>query len=438
MKMKKQHKRIPLWGNKGAFLLNGLLRDKSRSLLPIIVVALGVMITVFLQAYMGGMFSDSIETTAKFSSGHVKVMTEAYKQNLSQMPNDYAILGVNSVMKKLKTTYPDMTWTDRIQFGGLLDAPDSKGVTCSQGNVIGMGVHLIGTDEEITRMDLKSKLFSGRFPAKKGEAMITNDLFKKMNLKLGDRITLISNTMYGDMAIYNFTVCGTIHFGTQALDKGMIMADIEDVRVALNMEDAAGEVLGFFNDSPYVDSHAKKLSAEFNSQNTKKSDQFSLAMSPMSGIGGMDFMIAYSKNAQFIIIFIFVFAMSIVLWNAGLVGGLRRYGEFGLRLAIGESKNEIYSSLIAEALLVGLIGSVIGIIFGLLMALPMQKYGIDARNMMRNSNMMMPSIMRAQITITTYYIGFIPGVLSTVIGAVLAGIGIYKRQTANLFKELES
>ena len=32
-----------------SFLLKGLLRDKSRSLLPIIVVSLGVMFTVFLQ-----------------------------------------------------------------------------------------------------------------------------------------------------------------------------------------------------------------------------------------------------------------------------------------------------------------------------------------------------------------------------------------------------
>ena len=419
------------------FLLKGLLRDKSRSLLPIIVVALGVIITVFLQAYMGGIFSDSIETTAKFSTGHVKVMTKAYKENQSQMPNDYAIMGINDVIKKLKTCYPDMTWTDRIQFGGLLDAPDSKGITKSQGNVIGMGIHLLGSDDEINRMDLKSKLFSGRFPKKSGEIMITNELFKKMNLKLGDRVTLISNTMYGDMAMYNFTVCGTIHFGTQILDKGMVVADIDDARMALNMEDAAGEVLGFFNDSPYKDSRAKKLSMAFNQENTKKDDKFSLAMAPMSGIGGMDFMIAYSENAQYIIIFIFVFAMSIVLWNAGLVGGLRRYGEFGLRMAIGESKHEIYRSLVGEALLVGIIGSVLGIIIGLLCAWPLQVYGIDARNMMRNSNMMMPSIIRAQITVTTFYIGFIPGVLSTVIGASLAGIGVYKRQTANLFKELE-
>lgn len=420
------------------FLFKGLLRDKSRSLLPVIVVSVGVMITVFLQSYMNGIFSDSIESTAKFSSGHVKVMTSAYKNSQSQMPNDYAIMNIDEVLKKLRTEYPEMTWTDRIQFGGLLDAPDALGNTRSQGNVMGMGLHLTGSNDEINRMDLKSKLLTGRFPLHKGEILVTDELCKKMNLHINDKVTLMSVTMYGDMAMYNFNICGIIHFGTEALDKGLIMADIEDVRNALDMNNAAGEVLGFFNDSPYVNKKAVALASEFNEKNTNPNDKFSLAMSAMSGIGGMDFMIAYSENAQFIIIFIFVLAMSIVLWNTGLVGGLRRYGEFGLRLAIGENKHEIYRSLISEALLVGLAGSVIGIFIGLIFSFLMQKYGIDTSGMMKNSNMMMPTVFRSQINATTYFIGFIPGVLSTVIGASLAGIGIYKRQTANLFKELEN
>ena len=57
---------------------------------------------------------------------------------------------------------------------------------------------------------------------------------------------------------------------------------------------------------------------------------------------------------------------------------------------------------------------------------------------MKNSQMMLPTVFHAQINTTTYYIGLIPGLLSTVIGAMLAGIGIYKRQTATLFKELEN
>jgi len=58
--------------------------------------------------------------------------------------------------------------------------------------------------------------------------------------------------------------------------------------------------------------------------------------------------------------------------------------------------------------------------------------------MLEGSTMMMSGIYKARITPETYYIGFIPGILATFLGTALAGIGIYRRQTAQLFKELQA
>ena len=138
-----------------------------------------------------------------------------------------------------------------------------------------------------------------------------------------------------------------------------------------------------------------------------------------------------------VIIFIFVVAMSIVLWNAGLLGGLRRYGEVGLRLAMGENKTHVYYSMIMESVLIGLLGSVIGTVIGLSISYYLQTVGFDISDMMKNVTMMIPSVFRAHVTPQAYYIGFIPGLFSTVLGTSLAGIGIYRRKTAQLFKELE-
>jgi len=419
------------------FLFKGLVRDKSRSLLPIIVVALGVMMTVFLQSLLSGVIGDSIETTANFTTGHVKVMTRPYSDNMSQLPNDLALIGVDTLKKSLQKQFPDMTWAERIQFGGLLDAPDSSGHTRSQGNVAGMGIQLLKSDEEIDRINLRPALVSGNFPSKPDEMLLSDDLFHKMNLKLGDKVTLISSGMYGDMAMYNFTVSGTLHFGISVLDRGMMIADIADVRSALNMENAAGEILGFFTGERYDDKMAKEAVSSFNARFKASKDKFAPVMLPLSGMNDMAFYVSYSENIQSIIIMIFVLAMSLVLWNAGLIGGLRRYGEFGLRLAIGESKNEVYRTIVGESLLIGVIGSFIGAGIGLLISWYFSVYGINYGDMMKGSSIMMPSVMRAHISLTTYYIGFVPGILSTVIGASLAGIGVYKRQTANLFKELE-
>jgi putative ABC transport system permease protein len=130
--------------------------------------------------------------------------------------------------------------------------------------------------------------------------------------------------------------------------------------------------------------------------------------------------------------------MSIVLWNAGLSGSLRRYGEFGLRLAVGEDKGHIYRAMIVESMAVGIAGSLIGTAIGAGCAYYLQVHGFDIGSMMKNSTMMLTDIIRAQVEPLTFIIGFLPGMLATALGSAISGIGIYKRQTSQLFKELES
>ena len=101
------------------FLLQGLLRDKSRSHLPIMVVAVGVMLSVFMHAYITGIMNDTIEMNAASSYGHVKVLTQGYAANMSQFPNDMALDNTDVLVANLKKQLPNIEWVERIQFGGI-------------------------------------------------------------------------------------------------------------------------------------------------------------------------------------------------------------------------------------------------------------------------------------------------------------------------------
>jgi putative ABC transport system permease protein len=420
------------------FLLKGILKDKSRSLLPIIVVGLGVALTVLLYGWITGALGDSIEMNAKFNSGHVKVMSRAYAKDDSQMPNDLALLDADPLIKKLKTSYPELDWVQRIRFGGLIDFPDNKGETRAQGPVVGWAIELFTPGStEIDRFKLKEAILSGQIPSKPGEALITNDFATKFKVKPGDTFTLFGTTMDGGMAFRNFTVAGTVRFGSSVVDRGAIIADITDIRKALGMEGAAGEILGFFNDGVYNDLKATSLMNDFNRKYETNTEEYAPQMIRLRDQGGMAEYLYIANAMGGIMVFIFVLAMSVVLWNAGLLGGLRRYNEFGVRLALGEEKKHIYRTLIYEGLLIGTIGSVVGTAVGLGASYYLQVVGLDLGNMMQRSTLMMPSVVRTRITPTAFYIGFIPGVFSMVLGNALAGIAIYKRKTAQLFKELE-
>ena len=420
------------------FFIKGLIRDRQRSLLPIIVVTIGVMIVVFGQAWITGILGDMIDFNADFSTGHVKIMSQAYNEYSDQSPNDLAMLGTHEFIDELKTKYPDVDWVERISFGGLMDAPDEQGETKEQGPAMGLAVDLMSEDsQEADRLNLKNILIRGAMPTNSQDVILSEDFSQKLKVNPGDEVTLITSTMYGAMAIANFTVAGTIDFGVGPLDRGGVIADLAGIRAALDMEDASSEILGYFDTGEYDDERAVEFAESFNSEYKDPEDIFSPVMVPLrnqNNLTGMLDMIGYVK---YIITFIFLSAMALVLWNTGLLGGLRRYGEMGLRMAIGEYKSHIYRSLLSEALVIGFVGSITGTLMGLLFA-KMLENGLDFSEILEGSTMMMSGIYRTQITATTYYIGFIPGVLATFFGTALAGIGIYKRQTANLFKELQA
>lgn len=419
------------------FFIKGLIRDRQRSLLPIIVVTLGVMLAVFMQTWMTGILGDMIDFNARFSTGHVKIMSRAYNDYIDQKPNDLALLETSAFVEELKGKHPDIDWVERISFGGLMDAPDENGETREQGPAFGMALDLLSEEsKETERLNLQNILITGNIPAAPNELILSEDFRQKLDVEPGDQVTLITSTMYGAMSITNFVVSGSIDFGVGALDRGGVIADISGIRMALDMQDATGELLGFF-EGDYDDERAVTFTETFNSEYTNEADIFSPIMVPLRNQNNLTGMLDIIGYMQGIISTIFLLAMAIVLWNTGLLGGLRRYSEMGLRMAIGEHKGHIYRSLISESLVIGIVGSITGTAVGLLIAKLLEN-GIDFSEFLEGSNMMMSGIYRAQITTEAYYIGFIPGVLATFLGTALAGIGIYRRQTANLIKELQA
>ena len=421
------------------FLLKGLLRDRSRSLFPVLVVATGVMLTVFLHAWINGAISSLVQLTAHYRTGHVCVMTKAYAEKVDQIPNDLALLGIDTLLETLNQNYPALHWTPRITFGGLLDIPDDKGETKEQAPVSGLGVDLFTQNSsEWKVMNIQPSLVQGELPKKCGDLLISEKLANKLHVQPGQKATLISSTTYGSMTFANFTIVGTIRFGVAPIDRSTIIADLSDIQQALDMQGGAGEILGFFQDDLYHEDKADTMAAEFNAHEWNSTDKFSPFMQTLRKQSGLsDYLDFVGMFMQTILAF-FVFVMSIVLWNAGLTGSLRRYGEYGLRLAVGENKGHIYRLIIIESLAVGIIGSLIGTAIGLAISYYLQLYGINIESMMKDRTMMLSDVVRAQVTPMSFLIGFLPGVLATFLGSAISGIGIYKRQTAQLFKELET
>jgi len=421
------------------FLLKGLVRDRSRSLFPVITVVSGVALTVLAYSWISGIMGSMERNTAVHDTGHVRIMTRAYAAEAGQVPNDLALTGADELVRALREEYPNMLWTARIRFGGLLDVPDAAGETKAQGPVAGLGVDLFGPESPEPRLlKLAPAVVRGRMPTRPGEVLVSDDFATRLGVGIGDMATLIGATMDGAMATANFSIAGTVRFGIAALDRGAMIADLGDVRAALAMEDAACEVLGYFGDLEFRLKAAEDIKARFNAARANPGDTFAPEMFTLRDAPGVGSMMDYLEYFSSILVVVFLVPMTIVLWNAGLMGGLRRYGEIGLRMAIGESHGRIYGSMLAESVLIGLAGTILGTALGLAVSYYLQVKGVSLGSMFQGTTIMIEETVRARVTPMSWILGFVPGLAATLLGTGISGIGIFRRQTAQLAKELGS
>ena len=481
------------------FLAKGLVRDRSRSLFPLLAIIITVTLVIFGIGFMEGAMNNFLQSTAVISSGHVKVVTKAYKKESNQLPNDLALFDTKNIIQTLSDMYPDYFWTPRITFGGLLDVPDKNGETKEQAPVFALGIDFFSEkSRQVEIWELEKCLISGRLPKDRDDALVSTKLAKQLGIGSGSSITLIGSTMDNAFTTYNFNVVGTFNLYKGQTDRQMMLVDISGARQALDMEGAASEILGYHNSLYYHDEEAVTIRKHFNItysdsiaqilRNEESKDILSYmngwneintieksklpqqrsnalfdnqmydnseewgelsvedpsiytpTMVALRDDSQLATMVDFSTVALGVMAGIFLVIVMIVLWNMGLMNGLRRYGEIGLRLAIGESKGQVYRSMINEAVLIGFVGTLIGTIFGISLTYYVQEFGIDYSEAINqlSTTMVMPNVFYAKVTPELYYIGFIPGVLATVLGTMLAGLAIYKREMSQLFKELET
>mgnify|MGYP003802178027 CR=1 FL=1 len=396
----------------------------------------GVFLMVFFLAFMDGYMESMIRQNARFETGHVKIVTKAYSELLAQKPYDLGLLDIEADLEKWKASYPQFDFVQRITFGAILDKSDSLGNSLRQGQVLGFALELLEDDFEIRNLRLAETLVQGRLPEVAGEILVSDRTFQAMQISLGDSLMLLGSTAEGSMSFALVKIVGTVNFGYEALDRGGIIMNLSDAQDFLDMPGGCSEILGFSKDGYYNEKLFKSTKADFNAKNTKD-DEFSPVMLALADQNNMGYMLWIMDFTFMMMSLVFVIILGIVLWNSGLMSGIRRYGEFGLRLAIGEEKKHIYMILILESVCIGIIGSLLGLILGFAASYPLSIWGLDMSQYGKTSSLVFENVIRTKLSPDIFIYGFWTGLLSSVLGTALAGSVIFKRQTSQLFKELE-
>jgi len=429
------------------FLFRGILRDKSRFLFPFSVVSIGVALVVALVGFMEGVFMGMIDMTAKLNAGHLRLVNKPFYDEEHLYPLDRALAAQKETsiwLKKNSTS--NIEWSPRIRWGALIDVPDTNGNTRSQTPVVGMALDLKSKNSsEIRRLKLKKSLIKGQLPQKSNEMLMGNSLAQNLDVTLGQSVTIIGQSFDGGLVADNYLVVGLIRFGVTAMDKKMVLIDLADAQSTFYMENMVTDWLGYLPSSFSFDHYIKaKKSINFNlntwmknpPNDWAKDDQpIAISILDQQNMGSMVKTFTVIKSS---VVGIFTFLMILVLWNAGVLSGIHRYGEMGLRLAFGEPHWKLIFTLGIEGLFIGILGSIFGCFFGGSFAWYLQEVGLNMGDTFAKSGLMINDVVRARLTVDGFIQGILPGIFASVAGTLVASFAIFKRSEENLFRELEA
>ncbi len=429
------------------WILKGILRDKTRSLFPFIVVTVGVTLMIFMLGFMDGIFGGMLEITAKLDTGQLRFVNQPFYNEEHLNPLDRSLAAQSQTLRWLQEKGdPRIDWAPRIRWSAILDVPDEKGETRSQTPIIGMAVAMLDPDSpERERLGLEPSLVEGNLPSRPMEMLMGFKLAETLELKVGDTVTLLGQNFDGGMATDNYRVVGFLRFGASAMDKKMALIDLVDAQRTFYMEDMVTDILGFLprgvNYSQF-DPLKEDLTAHLAAfkQNPPREwahDDEPIILSILDQRNLRDFTLKFELIRK-VLVGIFTFIMVLVLWNAGLLNGVHRYGEMGLLLAMGETHGKLMVLMAMEALVIGLLGSAAGCLIGGGIVYYLQEVGINMGSLFEQTGMMLSDVMRAQVNYNAFLFAVIPGVLASLLGNFIANLAIYQRSEANLFRELEA
>lgn len=370
-----------------------IARNKRRSILSLTAIGVAVMSIVFLFSFLEGMKRDLSNNLQTYYTGEIRVQHKDYEKYEYLNPLHLRIVDFEQVIKEIEKNESVKLLSPRISFpAGIYLKEDTH-------KAMGLGVDF---KREVAFQDLEGYLSEGRIPENgKKEVLLGIDLAKDLGVKTGDKITVMTTTMRRGTNAVTFLITGLMRFPIQALNKSWLLAPLDRVQRLLRMGDGVTEILmKLENGSSSIDT-ADELEMAFQAEGMVDFEIRSWEEGSASYVWLQMATMAYN----FIALFFFILASSVII-NTTMMVIYERTREIGTIGAMGMTRSEIVRLFFMEALYLGVIGSLAGVILGIGITIPLSHTGIDFSNAfqgvsMEVSNKIYPAL-NVRLTITAF------------------------------------
>lgn len=337
-----------------------VLRQRARSAIALIAIALGVGALIVAGGFVHDVYIQFGESIIHSHYGHLQVYKTGYTAYGTQRPGDYLIDDPSTVVDRVKGMPSVELVLSRLRFMGLANAGGGDWP------IIGEGVE----PKLENQLGTAIRILSGRLLGDDDRfAVIIGDgVAKALRVGPGQSISLNVVTREGAMNSLEFDVVGVFQSQSKEFDQRSIRLPLKAAQDLLATS-GVNEIVVALTDTAATAATASAVGSNLGSLGYETRTWRDLA----------DF---YNKTVQlFDRQFGFlqgILLLMIVLSVANTINtaAFERLPEFGTMMALGDRGRDVFRLIMLESVILGLLGSAIGLAVGCACALALSAVGI--------------------------------------------------------------
>ena len=369
-------------------------RNRRRSLFTLLGVALGLALLIVMNGFVAGIMEDSLQNSIRLRTGHIQIRANSYEEEKRSLQakdllaNPAAIVAQASALSEVQAAAP-VLWASAI-----VETIDDSA-----------GVQLYGIDTtSAVYGPIQHAIIDGAFLAAdaRNGVLLGKNLANSMGIDVGQKVNLAVVNADGRADQGIFTVRGLFTTGIPSYDEGAALMPLSKAQAFLGANDHASAIFILLNNKADTDKVAAALQGpERNVLTWENLNQVFLQALQT----GMSFYILLDGIVMLIV--------AVIIANTLLMSVFERIREMGILAAIGMKGRHIMQMFMLEAVVLGLLGIMFGILLGsaFVFYLSTTGYAIGDK---------MASVGGSAIALgTTMYARFVPGTFAALSLAML-------------------
>lgn len=318
-------------------------RSKVRSFVVITAIALGLVAGVFASAFVNGMMKQRVDSVIKTEMSHFQIHNPQYRD---EMLASQFIENGEDIVKDIQSDERVVVTSGRVLSNTMIASANFSGAIRAVG---------IDPENEAATTGLDQRLIEGEY----FEGMKSNPVFvskvtaEKYKLKLRSKVVLTMQDIHGDMVAGAFRVVGIFDSKNGMVDKMNVFVRKTDLKKLMKLE--GGELHEI---AVYLQNHELAETTAIDYQK-KYADLDVLPWMDLST--GMRLMIDIMDLYTIILVGIILLALLFSIVNTMLMAVLERVRELGMLMAIGMTKQKVFSMIMLETVFLSLVGGPVGL-----------------------------------------------------------------------------